>query len=129
MEKRRKNMLKKHFIMLLALVLIFPLAMAMVGQQAPATPKQGRWEGKIIRSSKDDSTLTVGKAGSTTGERTVRYDSSTHWVSQYHGETKVNEINSSDVKDGDYVICTGTWEKPGTLHATLISKRLSHSPQ
>jgi hypothetical protein len=30
------------------------------------------------------------------------------------------------VKDGDTVICKGTWDKAGVLHATLISKRLSH---
>jgi hypothetical protein len=60
-------------------------------------------------------------------ERTVVYDSSTKWVSQYHGDKKVNDIDRSQVKDGDYVICTGTWDKAGLLHATLISKRLSHS--
>ena len=58
---------------------------------------------------------------------TVQYDSSTKWVSQEHGSKKVNDIDASQVKDGDRVICTGTWEKKGVLHATLISKRLSHS--
>ena len=62
-------------------------------------------------------------------ERTVQYDSSTRWVSQYHGDAKVNNIDPSQVKDGDRVICTGTLDKSGVLHATLISKRLSHSPQ
>ncbi len=38
-------------------------------------------------------------------------------------------FDASQVKDGDYVICTDTWEKSGgVFHATLISKRLSHSP-
>ena len=119
-------MLKKQLTLLFALVLIFPLAMVMARQQAPATPKQGRWEGTVSRSDAEKSTLTVRKAGSS-DERTVQYDSSTKWVSQYHGETKTNNISPSDVKDGDRVICTGTWDKPGVLHATLISKRLSHS--
>jgi hypothetical protein len=121
-------MLKKQLTLLFALVLTLPLAMAMFAQQALAQAKEARWEGNIIRSSKENSTLTVRKAGST-DERTVQYDSSTRWVSQYHGDTKVNDIDPSQVKDGDRVICTGTWDKSGVLHATLISKRLSHSPQ
>jgi hypothetical protein len=121
-------MLKKQLILLFALVLTFPLAMAVIAQEAPAKAKEASWEGTIERSSKENSTLTVRKVNST-DERTVQYDSSTKWVSQYHGDKKVNNIDPGQVKDGDYVICTGAWEKPGTLHATLISKRLSHSPQ
>ena len=121
-------MLKRQLTLLLALVFTFPLAMAVVGQEAPAKPKQDRWEGTVIRSSKDDSTLTVRAVGSTTNERTIQYDSSTKWVSQYHGDTKLNDITPDQVKEGDRVICTGTWDKPGVLHATLISLRLSHSP-
>ncbi len=120
-------MLKKQFALLFALVLTFPLAMAVVGQQAPAKPKQDRWDGTVIRSSKENSTLTVRKVDSPNEERTVQYDSSTRWVSAYHGDTKVSDIDPSQVKDGDRVICTGTYDKPGILHATLISKRLSHS--
>ncbi len=119
-------MLKKQFALLFALVLTFPLAMAVAGQQA--SPKEARWEGNVIRSSKENSTLVVRKVGSSNDERTVQYDSSTRWVSQYHGDTKVTNIDASEVKDGDRVICTGTYDKPGVLHATLISKRLSHSP-
>ena len=124
-------MLKKQIILLLGLVLTFPLAMAVSAQEAPAKAKEARWEGNIVRSSKDNSTLTVRKVGAmgANDERTVQYDSSTKWVSQYHGDTKVNDIDASQVKDGDRVICTGTWDKPGVLHATLISKRLSHSPK
>lgn len=114
---------KKQFMLLFALLLIFPLAKAMFAQEA----KEARWEGKIIRSSKDQSSLTVRNSGSS-AERTVVYDASTKWVSQYHASKKVNEIDASQVKDGDYVICTGTMGKDGILHATVISKRLSHSP-
>jgi hypothetical protein len=116
-------MLKKQLTLLFALVLTFPLAA--FAQQAPAKPKQARCEGRITRSSKEQSTLTVRTAGSNV-EKTVVYDSSTKWVSQYHGDKKVNDIDASQVKDEDYVICTGTWDKSGVLHATLISKRLSH---
>ena len=119
-------MLKKQLTLLFALVLTFPLARAVFAQQAPAQPKEARWEGRVIRSSKTDSSLTVRKAGSNL-ERTCAYDSSTKWVSQYHADKKVNDIDAGDVKDEDYVICKGTYDKSGVLHATLISKRLSHS--
>ncbi len=119
-------MLKKQATLLFALVLTFPLAAAVFAQKAPAQAKEARWEGRIIRSSNQESTLTVRKAGSTL-EKTVAYDSSTKWVSQYHAAKKVNDIDRSQVKDEDYVICKGTLDKSGVLHATLISKRLSHS--
>ena len=122
-------MFKRQLTLLFALVFTFPLAMAVVGQEAPAKAKEARWEGNIIRSSIDDSTLTVREVGSTNTERTIKYDSSTKWVSQYHGDTKINEITRDQVKEGDRVICTGTWDKNMVLHATVISKRLSHSPK
>jgi hypothetical protein len=120
-------MLKKLLALVLTSVLTFPLATAVFAQDAPAkekAAKEARWEGHIIRSSKDQSTLTVRKVG-TMDEKTVRYDSATKWVSQEHGSKKVNDIDSSQVKDGDRVICKGTWDKDGVLHATLISKRLT----
>jgi len=125
---KEKNMLKKQLTLLFALVLTFPLAaaVAVLAQEAPAKPKEARWEGRIIRSSNQESTLTVRKAGSSL-EKTVAYDSSTKWVSQYHAAKKVNDIDRSQVKDEDYVICKGTLDKSGVLHATLISKRLSHA--
>ncbi len=122
---------RKVFILLFASVLALPLS-ALFVQVAPAQEKMGkmakedRWEGVVVRSSPDQSTLTVRKVG-TNDERTVQYDSSTKWVSQEHGSKKVNDIDASQVKDGDRVICRGTWEKKGgVLRATLISKRLSH---
>src|ERR1700676_3737566 len=75
---------------------------------------------------RDSSALTVRRV-CPSHEKTVQYDSSTRWVSQEHGSKKVNDIDASQVKDDDRVICKGTWEKGATLHATLISKRLSHS--
>ena len=117
---------KKLLTLLVASVLAFPLSMAVFAQEAPAqakAAKETRWEGTVIRSSPDKSTLTVrnGKGA----EKTVQYDSSTKWVSQEHGSKKVNDIDASQVKDNDRVICEGTWGKDGVLHATLISKRLT----
>lgn len=119
---------KKLLALLFASVLALPLSAALFAQEAPAkekVAKEARWEGTIVRSSPDKSTLTVRKVGSP-NEMTVQYDTSTKWVSQFHGDKKVNDIDSSQVKDGDRVICKGTWDKEGVLHATLISKRLSH---
>lgn len=86
--------------------------------------KSGRWEGMVVRSNKDNHTLTVRRRGSSV-EKTVEYDSSTKWKSQEHGSKKVNDIDPSQVSDNDRVICVGSWDKKGVLHATLISKRLT----
>ena len=120
-------MVKKLVTLLFTSVLALPLATAVFAQDAPAqakAAKEARWDGTVIRSSKDQSTLTVRDVASS-HEKTVQYDSSTRWVSQEHGSKKVNDIDSSQVKDGDRVIAEGTWDKDGVLHATLISKRLT----
>ncbi|MGH9502887.1 MAG: hypothetical protein ACRD20_08555 [Terriglobales bacterium] len=122
---------KTLLTLLFASLLACTFSTAVLAQEAPAAKekvaKEARWEGTIVRSDPEKSTLTVRKSGSSSTEMAVEYDSSTKWVSQYHGDKKVNDIDSSQVKDGDFVICKGTWDKPGRLHATLISKRLSHS--
>ena len=124
-------MAKRLFILLRAFALAFAVSMllpASFAQEKMEKPdemaKRGRWEGNVIRSDRNKSTLTVRKVGST-DERTVHYDGATRWVSQEHGSKKVNDIDASQVKDGDRVIARGVWDK-GVLYATLISKRLSH---
>ena len=120
-------MVKKLLTLLFTSVLAFPLSTRCSRRRLRAqdkAAKEARWEGVVIRSSKDKSTLTVRKVGSSV-EKTVVYDSSTQWVSQEHGSKKVNDIDASQVKDNDRVICKGTYDKDGVLHATLISKRLS----
>ena len=121
---------KKLLTLLFVSVLALPLSTAVFAQEVPAkekAAKETRWEGTVVRSNPDKSTLTVRKAGSTSTEMTIEYDSSTKWVSQFHGDKKVNDIDASQVKDGDVVICKGVSEKAGVLRATVISKRLSHS--
>jgi hypothetical protein len=117
-------MVKKQLALLCAFVLTFPLATA-VFAQADAK-KESRWEGRVQRTSKEQSSLTVRQSGGSL-EKSCVYDSSTKWVSQYHADKKVNDIDAGEVKEGDYVICKGTADKGGVIHATLISKRLSHS--
>lgn len=92
---------------------------------AQGAEKQDRVEGRIAFSDKDKSMLAVrGEHGQTN----VYYDPSTEWVSQFHGAKKVNPIDASQVKDGDYVICVGSYNDKKEFHATKVSKRLSHSP-
>jgi hypothetical protein len=86
---------------------------------------RARWEGIVVWSDKDKSMLKVRRRGSNV-EKSVRYDSSTEWTSQEHHSKKINKIDASDVKDNDRVICLGTWDKDGVLHATQISKRLTN---
>jgi hypothetical protein len=120
-------MVKKLLTLLLTSVVAFPLSTVIfaseVGAQDKAA-KETRWDGTVIRSSADKSTLTIRKRGGT-AEMTVQYDSSTKWVSQEHGSKTVNDIDASQVKDNDRVICKGTYGKDGVFHATLVSKRLS----
>ena len=53
-------MVKKLLALLFTSVLAFPLATTVFAQDTMAKPaKQARWEGTIIRSSQDKSTLTV----------------------------------------------------------------------
>jgi len=115
-------MLKKVAAMLFVLVLVS----VSVPGFAQAAAKEARVEGQVIRSNKDKSTLTV-RVRDVNAERTVHYDASTKWTSQYHGDSKVNAIDASQVKDGDQVICVGSYDDKSEFHATMISKRLSHS--
>lgn len=122
-------MAKKLLSLLFASVL-FALSIPVFAQEDSkpaegAAAKQARWEGVVIRSNADKSTLTV-RNRDTNLEKTVRYDSSTKWTSQEHHSKKVNQIDASQVKDNDRVICLGSWDKDGALHATSCSKRLTN---
>jgi len=116
-------MSKKVAAVLFMVVLVFSVSLPGFAQGGA---KEARVEGRVVRSNKDKSTLTV-RVEATNAEKTVVYDASTKWTSQYHGEKKVNAIDASQVKDGDYVICVGSYADNGEFHATTVSKRLSHS--
>jgi len=116
--------MKKQLTLLFALVLAYPLATAVFAQETADKSKEARFEGRVQRSSKEQSSLTIRQVGGNM-EKTCVYDSSTKWVSQFHGDKKVNDIDVSQVKDGDYVICKGSADG-SVIHAALISKRLTH---
>ena len=116
-------MVKKVAAALFTIVLVF--SVSVLGFAGSGT-KEARVEGRVVRSNKDQSTFTV-RVMDTNVEKIVHYDASTKWTSQYHGDKKVNTIDATQVKDGDQVICLGSYDDKGELHATMISKRLSHS--
>jgi hypothetical protein len=119
-------MVKKLFALLCASVIVFSLTVeALAQEKAHKNASEGRWEGNVVRSNPEKSTLTVRKLDSNI-EKVVHYDSGTRWVSQEHGSKKFNVIDPTQVKDNDRVIARGIWDR-GVLYATLISKRLSHS--
>ena len=125
-------MVKKLFAMLFASALVFAMSAPLRAQEPAKAEKkmakkktdQARWEGIVVRSSAEKSTLDVRKRGGNV-EKTIHYGSSTKWVSQEHGSKKVNDIDASQVKDGDRVICLGTYDDKGDFQATMISKRLT----
>jgi hypothetical protein len=123
MVKKIATLLWVSVITLSLLVLMATSASAQ--EKTEKKGRQARWEGNVVSSNPDKSTLTVRKVDSH-ADLTVKYDSSTRWVSQEHGSKKVNDIDASQITDGDRVIVKGTWDK-NEIHATLISKRLSHT--
>jgi len=123
-------MLKKLLTLLFMFVLAFSMSMPLGAQenaekehQEKAT-KQGRWEGLVTRNNTNKSTLAIRQRASNF-EQIIHYDSSTQWTSQEHGSSKVNNIDASQVKEGDRVICIGFYDEKAEFHAALISKRLS----
>jgi hypothetical protein len=119
-------MMVRNLFLLCAPVIVFSLTMAAPAQEKThKNANEGRWEGNVVRSNPEKSTLTVRRVDSNV-EKTVHYDGGTRWVSQEHGSKKFNDIDPTQVKDNDRVIARGIWDK-GVLYATLISKRLSHS--
>ena len=112
----------KGVALLSAVVLVFSLSTLGFAQ---GVAKEARVEGRVAYSDKDKSMLAV-RVGQSVAQTIVYYDASTKWVSQYHGDKKVNTIDPSEVKDGDYVICVGSYDDKKEFHATTISQRLSH---
>ncbi len=95
-------------------------AQTMAQEKKEKAAKEARWSGMIVRSDKDASTLTVRKRG-TNVEKIVHYDSSTKWTRQEGKEVK--PIEMSEVKDGERVICIGSYDEKGEFHATRVDLR------
>ena len=120
--------MKTLFGLLLASVFLFAVTTPMRAQEsAKKSEKEARWEGVVIRISLDRSSLDVRQVNGSI-EKTIHFDSATTWNSQYHESKTVDKIDASQVKEGDRVICVGSYNDKNEFHATTISKRLSHSP-
>src|SRR5438876_5513550 len=113
-------MLKKLVTRLFTFVLAVSMSMPLVAQEnadkahQEKVAKQGRWEGIVSRNNIQKSTLAV-RPRVSQFEQVIHYDSSTQWTSQEHGSSKVNNIDASQVKEGDRVICRGTSDEKGEI--------------
>ena len=87
--------------------------------QAPAAKKQTKWQGSVIRISKDTSQLDIrgGINSNANDERKISYDGTTEWTNL--GKPGKME----DVKEGSFVIVLGEVDDKGVLHATRIDLR------
>ena len=88
--------------------------------KAASAPKEMRWQGTLLRTNKDASTIVV-RGGMKTNdnfERTIAYDDSTKWTKQG------KPADASEFKDGSFVIVTGHSDDKKMLHATRVDLRM-----
>jgi Domain of unknown function (DUF5666) len=108
----------------LLLVLIFA-GVAFAGQASTVDDKkagdakEARWQGTIVRMSKDQSSLSIrgGQGNMESIERTVLFDETTKWTKQG------KPAQMDEFKDGSFVIVLGQADDKGVLHATRIDLR------
>ena len=109
----------KRFLLPVAAMLVLLSAISASAQAA-------RFEGIVARSNKQKSTLTVRARGSTNfDEKVIHYDSSTQFTQAGHGDKNSKDIDATQIKDGDRVICIGAYNEKGEFIAAMISKRQS----
>jgi len=90
-------------------------------KQAAQQTKEAKWQGTVLRVSKDQSTIDIrGGAGANAEDtRKIAYSASTQW-------TKGNKPGGdlADIKEGSFVIAVGHVDDKGVLQATRIDLRL-----
>jgi hypothetical protein len=87
---------------------------------APATKKETKWQGSVVRIYKDSSLMDIrgGMNARSDDLRKISFDSSTEW-------TKLGKPGQQDeVKEGSFVIVLGQMDDKGVLHATRIDLQL-----
>ena len=112
-------MRKVSILVLMAMCAVFVLA---VSSTASAKGKKGtqlRWHGVLVRTSEDGSVLTVRKGNI---EKAIHVTSDTKWT-QTKGKKAV-DIDKSEVKEGDDIICLGKADEKGDFVATRVDKRM-----
>lgn len=87
---------------------------------AKSEAKETKWQGKIVRTNKDESTIDLlgGQSNVDSDQKKIAYDGSTHWTKQG------KPAEQSEFKDGSFVIVLGHVDDKGVLHATRIDLRL-----
>ncbi len=114
--------MRKTLVVVLALVIAVigfaakdSLAKGKAKKEKPAAAaKQVKVYGTIRRSSKETSTLTVGKGGA---ETIVHYTASTKWT------RGTKEADAGEFKEGSRVICQGNYDEKKEFVATRIDLR------
>ena len=88
-------------------------------KETKAAGKEAKWQGEVVRMSKEKSTLQIhGGPSPSKSTRTIAFDSSTEW-------TKGGKPGEMDeVKDGSFVIVVGHVNHKGVMHATQVDLRL-----
>jgi Ni/Co efflux regulator RcnB len=104
-------------VVITLLIAVFAAGILLAAQEKPAgEKKEARWSGTVVRSDKEGKTLTVRRRGQTM-EKIIHFTDETKW-------TKGKEtIDSSQVKDGDRVICLGESNEKKEFVATRIDLR------
>jgi hypothetical protein len=87
---------------------------------APADAKEAKWQGTIVRISKDQASVTIrgGQSNMESVERQVFYDASTAWTKQG------KPAQQDEFKEGSFVIVLGHPDDKGVFHASRIDLRL-----
>jgi hypothetical protein len=90
-------------------------------QEKKAAPKETKWQGTVVRVSKDQSTIDIrgGDTPNATETRKIAYTSSTQW-------TKGNKPGGDlgEIKEGSFVIAVGQVDDKGVLQASRVDLRL-----
>ncbi len=99
--------------LLLGIILSLVLAVTLAAQAKKASkPKTGRVDGRVQMINKDTSTVTVEKSNI---RRQVVYGSDTKFL---YGHSKKNKPGAADqLKEGNYIACSGTFNEKAQLQA------------
>jgi uncharacterized NAD(P)/FAD-binding protein YdhS len=102
---------------LLVLALALAPALALAQTQKDDATKLDLLEGRVVRIDKEKSTVEVRQSGPSMVTFTVAYDDKTYFSNH-------NEASSLDkLKDGEKVICLGTFDESNKMMAKRIDMR------
>jgi len=118
-DKMKRVCLIRLLVWLAVFGLAMPRTMAQENkekEQKARAATEARWSGVIVRLNQDVSTVTVRKQHI---EKTIHFDSATKWTKGTHN------IDMSQFKEGDRVICLGKYDNKEFV-ASRIDLREPH---